>query len=424
MLALVLSVAALFAQPDTTFQPAAPADTGGTEVEEVIAEVVAEVRSARVQPLFSPSSLYSPSKGFGIAGGVAVDGLLSADDHAELGVRLSQRLQGVYGEYLTGDPRRHRLFWLVGGAAGTTSRSRFVGHGPSSPVGAELFLDRYAVEAEGRLGWSPGRLGRVLLEPVVRFRADRLRGYEEVDPGDLAAVAPSDLARLDALRGENRVGAEAGLIAVLDTRDLPTMPSRGLYAQGEVVRFQAFDGSGLAFTRVQALGYVFRPAPIRLPFLPERGALFVRVNGVVTREEGGAPLPWVYLPSLDGDLLVGYPRRDFVGRDAFSVTVGARAVIAQLIGAFLVEGVAEGMAGAAYDDVFRQFTPRVRFAQGRVAEGGGVPLRPSAAVGLNLRFIDRERPVMSALVGVGPGGVSFASLRLVYGLTDYRPRIR
>ena len=121
---------------------------------------------------------------------------------------------------------------------------------------------------------------------------------------------------------------------------------------------------------------------------------------------------------------MGYPRSDFVGRDALSVGIGARGVIGEAIGAFLVEGTAMAMVGAAYDDVFREFTPRVRFSTARTPVGEAVPLSPSVAVGLNLHYIERERPLVGALVGVGPGGVSFASLRLVYGLGDYKPRLR
>ena len=150
----------------------------------------------------------------------------------------------------------------------------------------------------------------------------------------------------------------------------------------------------------------------------------MRANGVVTRQDGDEPLPWVYLPDLDSDLLVGYPRREFAGRDALSLSVGARGVIGQAIGAFLFEGVAMGVVGASYDNVFEEFTPRVRLTADRIPAGRAVPLQPSLAVGLNLHFLDRERPIVGALIGVGPGGVTLASLRLVHGLTGYRPRLR
>jgi hypothetical protein len=263
----------------------------------------------------------------------------------------------------------------------------------------------------------------VVLQPTARVRFDRVRGFEERRPGALAAVQPGDLGRLEALAGADRYGVEIALSAVRDTRDVRAMPSHGAYVEGEAGRFQSLDGSGLGVWRAQALGLAFRPALFRIPFLPERGAVFLRANGVVTRPDGG-PLPWVYLPELDRDLLVGYPRSEFVGRDALSVGVGARGVVGEALGAFLVEGVATAMVGAAYDDVVREFTPRVRFAPGQTAAGDRVPLSPSLAVGLNLHYLDRERPLVGALVGIGPDGVSLASLRLVWGLGAYRPRLR
>ena len=99
-------------------------------------------------------------------------------------------------------------------------------------------------------------------------------------------------------------------------------------------------------------------------------------------------------------------------------------MIGEFIGAFLFEGVAMAMVGAAYDDVFEEFTPSVQLSRGTTEAGEKVPLLPSLAVGMNIHFIDRERAIVGALVGVGPTGTSLAGLRLVYGLGDYRPRLR
>lgn len=409
----------------------ADTDTVAVDVGEIVEDAAQEatdaavaVRRLRVRPVVSPSSLYSASKGFGVGGGVALDDFLGMGDHLQVEARLSERLQGAYAEYRTGNADDDALFLLFGAAGWTTTRTRFAGHGPTSDPEGTLYLDRDVALGEARLGWSPLGPGGVLLQPALRLRLDRLNGFEETDPGSLARVSAEDLDRLDTLRVERRLGAELALAVVRDTRNIRALPSRGSYLQAELSRFQTIDGSRLGFTRLQATGYLFRPALIRIPFLPERGAVFVRANGVVTRDDGEDPLPWVYLPEAEQDLLVGYPRSDFVGRDAFSFGVGARGVIAEAIGAFLVEGVAMGIVGAAYDDVGRQFTPRVRFDGGAVAEGERVPLTPSVAVGLNLHFLDRERPIVGVLVGAGPEGISLASLRLVYGLRDFRPRFR
>ena len=425
VLALAAALA-LLVQPDTTFRAPAPApdtsDVSDTEAE--VAEVAEDISRFRVRPVFSPSALYSGSKGVGIGGGIAVDDVLTQGDHVQVEARLAQRLQGAQAEYVTGEPGRDRLVGVFGAAAWTTTRTRFTGHGPRSTDVGDLFLDRVAAESEARLAWAPAGRGGLLLQPTGRLRFDRLRNVSEAREGGFDRVLASDLERLAAVEGEDRYGGEIALSVVRDTRDIRAMPARGAYVEGQVSRFQAFDGSGLGFWQARTLVYAFRPALFRVPFIPERGAIFVRANGVVTREDGDRPLPWVYLPDLDGDLLVGYPRDEFAGRDAVSVGVGARGVIGQAIGAFLFEGVATAMVGAAYDNVFEEFTPRVRFSTARPEPGRTVPLRPSLAVGLNFHFLDRERPIVGALVGVGPGGVTLASLRLIYGLTGYRPRLR
>lgn len=420
----------LLVQPDTTDRPVASPDTLEVDLEddleEEAEEIVEDVANLRVRPIFSISSLYSPSKGFGAGGGVALDRLASDRDHLQVEARISERFQGAFGEYITGDFRRDPVVVTVGAAGWTTSRTRFVGHGPRSEPDGSLFLDRGAAEAEVRVGWSPTGPGGLLLQPKVRFQFDRIRGFEESDDDGLESIRPGDLDRLRALQGEDRYGLEVALTAIRDTRNIRPMPSRGEYLQAQIGRFESLDGSGLGYWQAEGLAYFFRPALFRIPFLPERGALFLRATGVVTREDGdeGGGLPWVYLPDLDRDLLVGYPRSEFVGRDAISLGVGARGVIGELIGAFLFEGVAMAMVGGAYDDVFEEFTPRIQFERDPIPEDEAVPLLPSLAVGMNIHFIDRERAIVGALLGVGPTGTSLAGLRLVYGLGDYRPRLR
>ncbi len=419
---LLSSLVPLWAQtasPDTT-------ETTIEDAEEAAEEIAEDIVGMRVRPIFSLSSLYSPSKGFGVGGGVALNRVALENDHLQIEARLSERFQGAFGEYLTGDVRRDPVVMTLGGAGWTTSRTRFVGHGPRSEPSGSLFLDRAAAEAEVRVGWSPLGPGGLLLQPKVRFQFDRIRGFEESDDDGLESIRPLDLERLQALEGTDRYGIEVALSAIRDTRDIRAMPSRGSYLQAQAGRFQSLDGSGLGYWQAQGLAYAFRPALFRLPFIPDRGALFVRATAVVTREDGdeGGGLPWIYLPDLDRDLLVGYPRSEFIGRDALSLGVGARGVIGEAIGAFLFEGVAMAMVGAAYDDVFEEFTPTLAFSRDSITDEGSIPFLPSLAVGMNIHFIDRERAIIGALLGVGPTGTSLAGLRLVYGLGDYRPRLR
>ena len=399
------------------------ADSVVTRVDSVATDVADAVEGLRVRPIFSVGALYSSSRGVGIGGGLAADNVVRRRDHLQVEGRVGQRIAGVFGAYQTNTPERSRLFGLVGGSYLTSSRFPYQGTGPQADPEGKLYLDRLETEGEVRLAWQPTGTRGLLVQPFARYRVDRLRGREEARDSALDFVSRDDLAELDALTGDTRTGAALGLGVRSDTRDNEGRPTRGAYAQADAMRFVATDGSGLRFTRVDALGYLFRPAPVRLPFQPERGAVFVRLAGVVTRQDSG-DLPFFYLPALERDLLVGWPTRSFVGRDALSVGVGARGVVIRDLMAFRVEGTVLGMLGAAYDDVFSQFTPRVSTSDAPIAAGADVPLQPSIGVGVNLHYRDRERPLVGALVGVGPGGITTTTFRLIVGLDRYLPTVR
>jgi hypothetical protein len=379
-----------------------------------------------VRPLFSPTALYSPSRGFGLGGGVELRGLGAPDSELEIQARISQHQLGGETVFYTGDRYRRPLFGMLGASLLSTDRLAFYGVGPRSVQEGKLWLDQVSGEVEARIGWYPTLNSILMLQPQVRFQYDRLDAFEPARDSALQLSDQRDIALLESLVGEDRYGLEVGLQAISDTRDRLASPNRGFLVQGGVSRFIALDGSELLVNRAELSGYRFFPAPIALPFLPERGAVFIRGSLVVTRQSGGAdePLPPFYLPYLDAELLAGYPPRRFVGRDGFSVGVGTRGTILALFGAVLIEGFSIFMVGSAYDDVFAQFTPRVAFDAEPADVNERVPLRPSVAVGLNFVTIDRDRPIIGGLLGVGPEGFVLSSFRIVYDIRSFRPRVR
>ena len=401
------------ARPDSTVTAAAEAAT----------EVAQDIEGLKIRPIFSVGALYSSSRGIGVGGGFAADNVLRRRDHLQVEGRVGQRILGAFGAYQTGVPERSTLFGLLGGSVLTSSRFPYEGTSPTSNSDGKLYLDRYEAEAEVRVAWQPLGLFGPLVQPFARYRMDRLRGREEARTGALAFVSPADLAELDRLNGQTRTGAALGVGALSDSRDNEGRPTRGAYLQGEAYRFFSTDGSGLQFNRGEALAYLFRPAPFKLPLQPERGAVFVRLAAAVTRQDAGE-LPFFYQPVLERDLLVGWPTRAYVGRDALSVGIGARGVLVRDLMAFRVEGTAIAMLGAGYDDVFSQFTPRVSASNAPVAAGADVPLQPSLGLGVNLHYRDRERPLVGGLIGIGPGGITLTSFRLVVGLDRYLPTVR
>jgi hypothetical protein len=381
-------------------------------------------RRLRFSPIIMPSALYSSSRGFGLGGGVQITGLTAPDAALRLEARVAERLQGIRASYYTGDPMARPVYGRLGMAATTTSRYPFYGVGPRSRRESKLYLDHLSAEVEANVGWYPFRHTGLLLQPVARFRFDRSRGYEAARDSALFYLDPASRAHIDSLQGTDRYGVAVGLEALSDTRDSEASPTRGYFVQGGATRFFATDGSGLGFQRFEVNAYGFTPALLHLRFLPERGALFVRASGVVTRPDAGDDLPFFYQPTLDHEQIAGYPQSRFVGRDAVSLGLGARGTIFQAIGAILVEGMGMAMVGGAYNDVFEEFTPRVTLDPEPDLTGERIPLRPSVAFGVNFIYIDRDRPLLGALVGFGPEGFVLASFRLIYDLRTYRPQAR
>ncbi len=422
LVTLILVARATTAQTPTD-STTTRADSVVTAASERATDVAQTVEGFRIRPIVSVGALYSSSRGIGIGGGFAADNIIGRADHLQVEGRVGQRILGAFGAYQTGVPERSTLFGLIGASVLTSSRFPYEGTSPESSPEGKLYLDRFEAEGEVRVAWQPLGLLGPLVQPFARYRTDRLRSYEEKRDGTLAFVSQEDRAELDSLTGDTRTGAALGIGVLSDSRDNDGRPTRGAFVQGEAYRFFSTDGSGLQFTRGEALAYLFRPAPFRLPLQPERGAVFVRLAAAVTRQDSGE-LPFFYQPVLERDLLVGWPTRAYVGRDALSVGVGARGVVIRNLMAFRVEGTVIGMLGAGYDDVFRQFTPRISTSNTAVEQGADVPLQPSFGVGLNLHYRDRERPLVGGLIGVGPGGITFTSFRLIVGLDRYLPTVR
>lgn len=424
VLALTLLLGLLQQVPQQPVPP--PADTVSVvaQVADDAAPVADDLARMKVRPIVSVGSLYSSSRGIGVGGGFAASNVATRGDHVQVEGRVGQRVLGAFGSYMTGEPERAPLFGVLAASVVTSSRFPFQGTGPHSDPAGRLHLDRMEAEAEARVGWQPWGVGGTLVQPFARVRVDRLRGFEERSDSSLAFVTDRDLAAIARLTGDTRRIATVGLSGLTDTRDSQVIPTRGLYAQGSAARSLAIDGSGLGFNRAEILGYLFRPSPLRLPFQRDKGALFLRVSAIVTRQDAGDDLPLVYLPVYDRDRLVGWPARSFVGRDAFSVGLGARGALFHRPGVFRIEGFGVAALGAAYDDVFREFTPRVTLSDDPVPPGAGVALQPSLGVGVNIHYRDKERPLVGGLVGIGPAGVTLTGFRLVIGLERYRPDVR
>lgn len=378
-----------------------------------------------VRPRLAPSALYSENRGFGIGAGVGVRNLLWTGTDLTFDLRLQQQQQGAALTFFTHDPYSTRLHGLVSVSGFTTERRRYFGLGPDTDTDDELSLFRDAAQVEARLGWYPLDSSVLYVQPGIRYLRDASAGVnEDASDGSLEALDPASQAAVTSAGGDTRHGLSLGLEVATDLRDWPSYPTEGVYAAVEYRRFVALDGSDLSLDHYSGswIGY--------LP-LNGRTALVGRGVGALTRSGDGDgdgvsdPIPFFYLPTLDAGLATPYQRDRLTGRDVVAFGAGVRLPVVDALGVYGLDALLMGFVGNAYDDVFEQFEPRLSFRDTvDPSENGRAPLRPSLAIGLGIVNLDKERVVLGGLLGVGPGGITAATLRVAYDLRDARPLFR
>ena len=365
----------------------------------------------RLSPVFNPLSLYSSTRGFGVQGGLAVRNAFHPGSRVLLGGYVAQRILRGVAFIHTADPYTAPSY---GGLYVRAQRSRvepYYGVGPFTSTDNELDVDQRTLEIEGRIGKYLWRRA-LIVQPVLRLRLDESLAFDEDDEGALTRLTAADLDAIDV--GVQRVGLVYGVDAGLDLRDDPEDPTRGAFYQAGVRRYSAVDGSGLGWNRAQgsALFYV--------PGLGERHVAFFGALARLTRPDSGDQLPFYHLDELSDDLLPGYKSGRFYGRDLFHVGAGYRLPLFD-IGQIRVEGFGAAFVASVYDDVFRQFRPRVSFERDVVDTGDGVPLRPGVAVGGGVR---RGSFGVGGVIGLSPEGPRLSTIRLLYDLRSPRPVVR
>lgn len=378
----------------------------------------------QIRPRLAPSALYSTNRGFGIGGGVAVDNLTWRGSLGALDVRVQQFALGATASLFTSDPLDTRLYAGLVTSASTTTRRLFFGTGPFTSGNRPLFLPHDEVDVEAIVGVSPFGTTVLRVQPSVRYVLDRTAGVRADGPAQLASLVPASQAAVVPTLGRTLEGVSVGVEVATDLRDWAAYPKSGVFAAVEARRFAGIGGQELTFTRtsLQSVGY--------LP-LDGRTALIASFTGVLTRQgdadgDGLAdPIPYFYLPTLDDRVAVAYRQDRLTARDVLAVGLGLRIPVADFIGVYGVDALVVGYLGNAYDDVFRQFSPRVTLRQDPLSGADGrASLRPALGLGLGVVNLDKERVVLGALIGVGAGGITVATLRAAYNLRDSRPLFR
>ncbi|MFN3595672.1 MAG: hypothetical protein ACK41D_00200 [Rubricoccaceae bacterium] len=402
--ALALLLAALVSAPRTT-----PGAAPGAPPPEAPA-VAPDTSRARLSfsPTFAPLTLYSPSYGFGVEGGLTVRNAVRPGSEVIVGARVSQFLQRADVVVLTADPHAEPVFGALALSAEATTRRRYYGTGPLAPAAARHNLAYTALTADARAGYYPLGHSGLLLQPGVRLTWDRLRRADEDAPGARDLLGDASRAALDEALGQTRAGVSLGLDVSSDRLDRRLYPRRGSAGRLEARRFYALDGSGLRFNRAVAQGTGFLPLG--------RLVLVGEATAALTRADGDAPLPFAYLPTLDDRIVPAYPTDRLAGRDVVALGLGGRYPLFALPGLAGLDAYAMAYFGNAYTDVFAEFSPAVSLRAPAGGASGRAPLRPSLALGGQVVNLAREAVIVGGVIGLSPEGFQLVALELTYDL--------
>jgi hypothetical protein len=383
---------------------AAPGDTTRAEV--------------KVSVWPKPEAFYSPARGFGAGVDVTIRNL--GWDASNL--RLSATTMTRHGEYsaflFTGDPFEAPLVGGLGLRYVGTRAYRFFGLGPRSQRGDAIGFGARRVEAEARLGWTPLARLPLAIQPAARLLHAHMRWFEEIEDGALERLQPASAADVLRAVGQPSTGISVELAAIVDLFDQPRYPSRGALFQLAGRRYVGLDADPFNHYQVSAISNA------AFPVVGERTVVEARGLLAVTRAiDSARPIPFFALPTLETDVLGGYPSYRMVGRDLLALSAGLRFPVLELFG-FASEAFVAVHAANAYDDVFAQFQPRVSFESDLPRTGEKAPLRPSLTVGGHIVDRGAGHPVISGQIGFSPEGFQLADLTFVIDLRTRRPPMR
>ncbi len=296
-----------------------------------------------------------------------------------------------------------------------TGRQWYYGMNTTSSKDNEIAVEKTMVEIEGRVAIRP--LDKYLLvQPVVSYIRHDVGGYEVMSDGALERM--DDLSRRFFLQsvGEAPVsrdgsatsvqeGISFGIAGGLDFRDNPIRPRRGAHFQGSARRYLFRGDPGVEFDLLE--GYAYFYVPVR------DNTLALRTVAMVTESNSDALIPFYLHPTLDDRLLPGYSRYRFYANDLLAITAEYSMPMFVVPQFAALDAVVSVGAGNTYLDLFRHFKPAITFD--RDIEGDPrYPLRPSAALGLNLTGYDAGGWSARVLLGWGTEGMRLVRFAFVH----------
>ena len=412
---LVAVAALLFtATPADTIRAKASVDS--LQAESPDPQGLTDRKPIRVRPVIPLSALYSGTFSVGLGAGVGIENV--GWEGSDITATAFGALRG-YGAGITlatGDPYGKPLYGLLHGEVSRATRRRFFGAGPLTAVDDLVEFDHTSATLDARVGGYPLLTTALIVQPSARLLIDRIDTLTpEAETALRQLDAPSQAAAVP-LVDETRIGVSLGLELASDRLDWHDYPTRGTYASVEARRFIALDDSDLRFTRFASSISGYLPVTRQV-------VLMGHASSTITRQADEAVIPFVYLPTLDNDLLLAYASDRFRGRDVLALGLGLRAPVVSLYGIYGLDAEVTGTVGNAYPDVFDEFDPSVSF-EAPLPRDGEAPLRPALSLALNFVNYESQTRYIGGRIGVSPEGLNLAVVSITADLRDVVPLFR
>ncbi len=370
----------------------------------------------KVSPVLYSPVIWSPSAGFGIGLGANIVNL--GRPGASLLVQVAPAtLRGQYGAWYQTRPSYGPGLSLFGGAFyEADGRYTYFGLGPTSDRDNEVAFDRRLFEAEARAAVGLGETGRLRTQAWTRWQSHDVRRVRQLeDEGALDRLDDRSDAALVATLDGDPVAFAVGADVLYDTRSNLYNPAKGMLLQAGILQQMRSGGTFEGYNQRHAGASVYVP-------LGDHSVVSLRAY--VVDSDAGDDTPVVLLPVLDADIGPGMARHRFTAPDFAFVSLDVTRPIFDLFGFVAMDGVATVAAFSAYDDMFEQFTPA--FSTDAVVEddGGRIPLRPAAALGLRFHSGFLESTLLNLTIHRSADGFGLATFGITTDLRAPRPLLR
>ncbi len=364
--------------------------------------------------LFSPV-FWSPSAGFGFGFGANISNLRQPGDALLVEVSPATK-RGQYGAwYQTRSPYGPGTSLFGGAFYEADGQYTYFGVGPGSSENNEVSLDRRLFEVEGRASYGLGESGRLRAQAWTRWQRHDIRRARNLASGARANLdARSESALLATLDGDPTALGVGGDLSY-DTRSNVYNPISGVLLQAGSFQQIRTAGTFEGFNQRHASASVF---------LPISEETIVNVRAILVDSDAPEDTPVVLLPLLDSDIGPGMGRHRFTAPDYVFASIEARRPIFDLFGFVAMDGVATVAVFSAYDDVWKQFSPTVTAEKTVTDDGGRLPLRPAAALGLRFHSGFLESTLLNLTVHGSADGIGIATFGITTDLRAPRPLLR